>query len=213
MDIGVYTFGDLPTGARGAAAARQRLHELVAAARLADEAGLDVFGGGEHHRSDYAVSAPSVVLGALATATRRIRLSSAVSILSSADPVRLFEDFATLDLLSDGRAELMAGRGAFVESFPLFGFALDDYESLFTEKLDLLLRLNAEPRIRWRGQHRPARDRQPARLRPSSALASRSAPLSPAQPSLKLRFMVQEPRSKSLPLRSSMFLFGASPLR
>lgn len=158
MEIGVYTFGDLPTGARDAAAARQRLHEIVAAARLADEAGLDVFGVGEHHRSDYVVSAHTVVLGALVTATRRIRLSSAVSILGSADPVRLFEDFATLDLLSNGRAELMAGRGAFVESFPLFGHALEDYESLFSEKLDLLLRLNVEPRIRWRGQHRPALD-------------------------------------------------------
>lgn len=156
MQIGLYTFGDLPTGTRGPEAARQRLNEIVAAARLADEAGLDVFGVGEHHRSDYAVSAHTVVLGAIASVTRRIRLSSAVTILSSADPVRVFEDFTTLDLLSGGRAELMAGRGAFIESFPLFGFALEDYDTLFSEKLDLLLRINRDERITWRGQHRAA---------------------------------------------------------
>lgn len=156
MEIGIYTFGDLPAGARGPQAARQRLDEVLAAARLADEAGLHVFGVGEHHRSDYAISAHSVVLAAIAAQTRRIRLSSAVTILSSADPVRVFEDFATLDLLSGGRAELMAGRGAFIESFPLFGFALEHYESLFEEKLDLLLQLRASERIRWSGRHRPA---------------------------------------------------------
>jgi len=154
MEIGIYTFGDLPAGARGSQAARQRLKEIVAAAKLADEAGLHVFGVGEHHRSDYAVSAHTVVLGAIAAATRRIRLTSAVTILSSADPVRVFEDFATLDLLSDGRAELMAGRGAFVESFPLFGYALKDYEALYNEKLELLLQLQANERITWAGQFR-----------------------------------------------------------
>lgn len=112
MEIGIYTFGDLPAGVSGPAAARQRLQEILAAARLADEAGLHVFGVGEHHRSDYTVSAHSVVLGAVAAVTRRIRLTSAVTILISADPVRVFEEFATLDLLSGGRAELMAGRGA-----------------------------------------------------------------------------------------------------
>lgn len=111
---------------------------------------------GEHHRSDYAVSAHSVVLGTVAAVTRRIRLTSAVTILSSADPVRLFEEFATLDLLSGGRAELMAGRGAFTESFPLFGHDLRDYDSLYEEKLKLLLQLNREDRISWRGRHRAA---------------------------------------------------------
>jgi len=156
MEIGIYTFGDLPAHARGPQAAQQRLQEIVAAAKLADEAGLHVFGVGEHHRSDYAVSAHTVVLGALAAATRNIRLTSAVTILSSADPVRVFEDFATLDLLSNGRAELMAGRGAFVESFPLFGFALQDYEALYNEKLELLLQLRDQERINWQGQFRPA---------------------------------------------------------
>ena len=156
MEIGVYTFGDLPSGQRGPQAAQQRLKEIVAAARLADEAGLSVFGVGEHHRSDYAVSAHTVVLGAIAAVTQHIRLSSAVTILSSADPVRVFEDFATLDLLSGGRAELMAGRGAFVESFPLFGFELADYDSLYNEKLDLLLQIRQQERVTWRGRHRAA---------------------------------------------------------
>ena len=156
MEIGIYTFGDLPAGTRGADAARRRLDDILAAARLADEAGLHVFGVGEHHRSDYAVSAHAVVLGAIAAQTRRIRLTSAVTILSSADPVRVFEDFATLDLLSGGRAELMAGRGAFVESFPLFGFELQDYDSLFDEKLALLLKMREADRITWQGRHRAA---------------------------------------------------------
>jgi len=156
MEIGIYTFGDLPAGARGPQAAQRRLQEIVAAAQLADDAGLHVFGVGEHHRSDYAVSAHTVVLGAIAARTRSIRLTSAVTILSSADPVRVFEDFATLDLLSAGRAELMAGRGAFIESFPLFGFALQDYEALYNEKLALLLKLRSEARISWTGAFRPA---------------------------------------------------------
>jgi len=170
MEIGIYTFGDLPAGARGPQAAQQRLQEIVAAAKLADEAGLHVFGVGEHHRSDYAVSAHTVVLGALATATRNIRLSSAVTILSSADPVRVFEDFATLDLLSGGRAELMAGRGAFTESFPLFGYALQDYEALYNEKLELLLKLRANERISWEGAFRPALDGQEVSPRPARQL-------------------------------------------
>ncbi|MEY4748968.1 MAG: hypothetical protein RIQ60_1182 [Pseudomonadota bacterium] len=169
MEIGVYTFGDLPVGARGARAAQQRLQEIVAAARLADDAGLNVFGVGEHHRSDYAVSAHTVVLGALAAQTRNIRLSSAVTILSSADPVRVFEEFATIDLLSGGRAEIMAGRGAFIESFSLFGHALQDYDSLYEEKLALLLRLRDEERISWRGRHRPALDGAEVAPRPLAA--------------------------------------------
>jgi alkanesulfonate monooxygenase SsuD/methylene tetrahydromethanopterin reductase-like flavin-dependent oxidoreductase (luciferase family) len=128
----------------------------VAAAKLADEAGLNVFGVGEHHRADYAVSAHTVVLGAIAAVTCNICLTNAVTILSSADPVRVFEDFATLDLLSSGRAELMAGCGAFVASFPLFGFALDDYEALYNEKLDLLLKLRDNERITWQGKFGPA---------------------------------------------------------
>ena len=158
MEIGIYTFGDLPTGAREPGAAHRRLQEILAAAQLADAAGLHVFGVGEHHRADYAVSAHTVVLGAIAAVTRQIRLSSTVTILSSADPVRVFEDFATLDLLSSGRAELMAGRGAFVESFPLFGFRLEDYDALYEEKLDLLLKLRETDHISWRGRHRPALD-------------------------------------------------------
>jgi alkanesulfonate monooxygenase SsuD/methylene tetrahydromethanopterin reductase-like flavin-dependent oxidoreductase (luciferase family) len=156
MEIGLYSFGDLAPGQRGAEAARRRLDEVVRAARLADEAGLDVFGVGEHHRSDYAISAPAVVLGAIAAVTRRIRLTSAVTILGSADPVRVFEDFATLDLLSGGRAEIMAGRGAFIESFPLFGRDLDDYESLYDEALALLLKIRGEERVTWSGRHRSA---------------------------------------------------------
>lgn len=155
MEIGLYTFGDLAPGRRGPDESRRRLDEVIAAARLADEAGLAVFGVGEHHRSDYVISVPEVVLGAIAATTRSIRLTSAVTILSSADPVRIFEAFATVDLLSGGRAEIMAGRGAFIESFPLFGLALDDYEALFEENLGLLLRIAAQARVTWRGAHRP----------------------------------------------------------
>lgn len=156
MEIGVYTFGDLPFGVSGAAASHQRMKDILAAAKLADQAGLHVFGVGEHHRTDYAVSAYSVVLGSIAAVTKQIRLSSAVTILSSADPVRVFEDFATLDQLSGGRAEIMAGRGAFIESFPLFGYDLQDYNSLYEEKLQLLLKLNREDRVTWHGKHRSA---------------------------------------------------------
>jgi probable LLM family oxidoreductase len=135
---------------------RQRLRDLVEEAELADQVGLDVFGVGEHHRSDFVVSAPAVVLAAMAERTHRLRLTSAVSVLSSDDPVRVFEEFATLDLLSSGRAEIMAGRGSFVESFPLFGYALDDYDELFAEKIELLLRIRDQERVTWSGQHRPA---------------------------------------------------------
>jgi alkanesulfonate monooxygenase SsuD/methylene tetrahydromethanopterin reductase-like flavin-dependent oxidoreductase (luciferase family) len=128
----------------------------VAAAKLADEAGLDVFGFGEHHRLDFAASSTSVLLGAIAQVTKRIRLTSATTVLSTSDPVRVFEDFATLDLISDGRAEIIAGRGAFVESFPLFGYKLDDYEELFKEKIGLLLELSEKERITWNGRFRSA---------------------------------------------------------
>ncbi|MGR7997857.1 LLM class flavin-dependent oxidoreductase [Xanthobacter sp. ZOL 2024] len=156
MEIGLYTFGDLtphpvtkqpPSGA-------QRVAEIIAAARLADEAGLDVFGIGEHHRLDYAVSTPAVVLSAIAAQTKSIRLTSAVTVLAAADPVRVFEDFATLDLVSEGRAEIMAGRGAFVEPFPLFGYDLDHYEEVFVENYALLRKLGASERVSWRGRFR-----------------------------------------------------------
>jgi probable LLM family oxidoreductase len=151
MEIGLYTFAELGSPAGGV----QRMRELIEEIVLADEVGLDVFGVGEHHRPDFAVSAPAVVLAAAAERTRRIRLTSAVTVLSSDDPVRVFQDFATLDLLSDGRAEIMAGRGSFVESFPLFGHDLDDYDTLFAEKLDLLLALRDAELVTWSGTHRP----------------------------------------------------------
>src|SRR5207253_2751672 len=125
-------------------------------AELADQLGLDVFAIGEHHRPDYLVSSPAVALAAVAARTERIRLSSAVTVLSSDDPVRVFQDFAELDLLSGGRAEIMAGRGSFTESFPLFGYDLDDYDELFAEKLELLLRIRESSAVTWSGRHRPA---------------------------------------------------------
>ncbi|MFL5840182.1 MAG: LLM class flavin-dependent oxidoreductase [Thermoleophilaceae bacterium] len=151
MEIGVYTFGEANTG--GAAG---RLRNLVEEIELADQAGLDVFGVGEHHRPDFAVSAPAVVLAAGAERSQRIRLTSAVSVLSSDDPIRVFQDFATLDLLSGGRAEIMAGRGSFIESFPLFGYELEDYDELFEEKLRLLLAVRENETVDWPGgQHTP----------------------------------------------------------
>jgi probable LLM family oxidoreductase len=157
MEIGLYTFGELaPDPATGRTSPGQRLRELVEEIVLADQVGLDGFGVGEHHRPDFAVSAPAVVLAAAAERTSRIRLTSAVSVISSDDPVRVFQEFATLDLLSGGRAEVMAGRGSFIESYPLFGYDLRDYDALFEEKLELLLRLRAAERVTWPGGHRPA---------------------------------------------------------
>jgi probable LLM family oxidoreductase len=160
MEIGVYTFAELmpdPHDGRRISP-EQRLRHLLEEIELADQVGLDVFGVGEHHRPDFAVSAPVVVLAAAARRTRRIRLTSAVTVLSSDDPVRVFQAFATLDLISGGRAEVMVGRGSFIESFPLFGYDLADYDELFAEKLDLLLRLRAGERVTWSGRHRPAID-------------------------------------------------------
>jgi probable LLM family oxidoreductase len=164
MELGLSSFGDVADASpeRGA----ERLRDLVEEIVLADQLGLDVFGVGEHHRPDYAVSAPALVLAAAAARTQRIRLSSAVTVLSSDDPVRVFQDFATLDLLSGGRAELMVGRGSFIESFPLFGYDLNDYDSLFSEKLELLLQLRGAERVTWAGQHRPALRGQPVYPRP-----------------------------------------------
>ncbi len=153
MELGLYTFGDVGidpvTGRRIGPA--ERLRDLVEEIVLADQVGLEVFGLGEHHRPDYAASAPAVALAAASTQTERIRLTSAVSVLSSDDPVRVFQQFATLDNLTEGRAEIMVGRGSFIESFPLFGYALDDYDALFEEKLQLLMRLNEGERISWPG--------------------------------------------------------------
>ncbi len=160
MELGVYTFADVmpdPRTGRVSGPA-QRLRDLMEEIELADQAGLDVFGVGEHHRADFAVSAPAIVLAAAAMRTTNIRLTSAVTVLSSDDPVRVFQDFATLDLLSGGRAEIMAGRGSFIESFPLFGYDLADYDELFTEKLALLLRLRDNERVTWSGRSRPALD-------------------------------------------------------
>jgi probable LLM family oxidoreductase len=152
LDIGIYTFADVaPGGSHGA-----RLRELVAEIELADQVGLDVFGVGEHHRPDYAVSSPAVALAAGAARTKNIRLTSAVTVLSSDDPVRVFQQYATLDGISNGRAEIMAGRGSFIESFPLFGYDLNDYDDLFAEKLDLLLKLRDEEKVTWSGTLRPS---------------------------------------------------------
>jgi probable LLM family oxidoreductase len=153
MELGIYTFAEL-----GAAGPAQRTAELLEEVELAEQVGLDVFGVGEHHRPDFVVSAPAVVLAAAAARTSRIRLTSAVSVLSSDDPVRVFEEFATVDLISGGRAEIMAGRGSFIESFPLFGYDLDDYDELFTEKLELLLTLIKSERVTWSGTHRASLD-------------------------------------------------------
>ncbi len=157
MELGIYTFGDItPDPAAGRAIpVRQRYAEVLAAAKLADEAGLDVFGVGEHHRLDLPISSPAAVMAAIAAATKRIRLTSAVTILSTLDPVRVFQDFATVDLLSGGRAEIIAGRGAYIESFALFGEDMADYDALFAEKLDLLLVLNDSERVTWQGRFRP----------------------------------------------------------
>lgn len=156
MEFGLITFADMKrealdgNGING----RQRIKDLLEEIKLADELGLDVFGVGEHHRPDYAVSSPAVILGAAAAITKNIKLSSAVTVLSSDDPVRVFQNFSTVDLLSGGRAEIMAGRGSFIESFPLFGYDLEDYDELFSEKLDLLLKLNQSTKISWEGKHR-----------------------------------------------------------
>lgn len=160
MEIGIYTFAELTPdpSAAGAVGPEQRMRDLMEEVELADQVGLDVFGIGEHHRPDFLVSSPAVALAAAATRTRQIRLTSAVSVLSSDDPVRVFQDFATLDLLSGGRAEIMAGRGSFIESFPLFGYDLDDYDALFSEKLELLLALRRSERITWSGRHRAPLD-------------------------------------------------------
>ena len=158
MELGLFTFGDVGTNpATGERVdAPRRLRNLIEEIELADQVGLDVFGLGEHHRPDYAVSSPAVALAGAAARTKSIRLTSAVSVLSSDDPIRVFQQFATLDGLTGGRAEIMAGRGSFIESFPLFGYDLEDYETLFAEKLDMLVELNQGERLTWPGgRHTP----------------------------------------------------------
>jgi len=150
LELGLYTFADVGPEIDPAL----RLRNLLEEVELADQLGLDVFGVGEHHRPDFAVSSPAVALAAAAARTKSIRLTSAVTVLSSDDPVRVFQNFATLDLISEGRAEIMAGRGSFIESFPLFGYDLNDYDDLFSEKLELLIELRDSERVTWSGHHR-----------------------------------------------------------
>ncbi|WP_322907062.1 LLM class flavin-dependent oxidoreductase [Paenibacillus campi] len=168
MEIGISTFvettPDTETGQTISHA--ERIRQVVDEIVLADKVGLDIFGVGEHHRADYAASAPAVILAAAAARTERIRLTSAVTVLSSADPVRVFQEFATVDAISNGRAEIMAGRGSFIESFPLFGYNLDDYDALFDEKLELLLQIQQAEKVTWRGGHRPAIDNRGIYPRP-----------------------------------------------
>ncbi len=154
MQIGIDSFAAAYDDASLAVRTSERLRNLVEQIEHADQLGLDVFGIGEHHRREYLDSAPAVILGAAAARTHRIRLTSAVTVLSSADPVRVFQNFATLDLLSQGRAEMVVGRGSFVDSFPLFGFNLEEYDSLFAEKLDLLLKIRENEHVHWSGKHR-----------------------------------------------------------
>ena len=154
-------FGDLNINSKGEIQpTHQRLQELIEEIKLMDELGLDFFGIGEHHRPDYAVSVPEIILAAASTVTKRIKLGSAVSVLSSSDPVRLYQSFATLDLISSGRAEIMVGRGSFTESFPLYGFDLANYDELFEEKLNLLIQINKEKRVTWKGDFRAELDNQ-----------------------------------------------------
>jgi probable LLM family oxidoreductase len=160
MEIGISTFVERTPDpvTRETISPHQRMRDLIEEVELMDQVGLDVFAVGEHHRPDFVASSPAVILAAAAARTKNIKLSSAVTVLSSDDPVRVFQDFATVDLLSDGRAEIMAGRGSFIESFPLFGYNLDDYDDLFAEKLDLLVKLTKSEKISWKGKHRPAID-------------------------------------------------------
>ena len=156
MQVGIDSFAAAYTESSRAVPPAERLRELVEQIEHADQVGLDVFGVGEHHRAEYLDSAAPMILAAAAARTSRIRLTSAVTVLSAADPVRVFQEFATLDLLSQGRAEMVVGRGSSIEAFPLFGFRLEDYDDLFAEKLDLLLKIRDNERVHWSGRHRPA---------------------------------------------------------
>ncbi len=168
MQIGIDSFAaSIPDPVSGLALTPvQRMGTLLDEMVFADQVGLDVFGIGEHHRPEFLDSAPAIILAAAAARTSRIRLTSAVTVLSAADPVRVFQEFATLDLISQGRAEIVAGRGSFIESYPLFGLQLEDYDDLFAEKLELLLQIRAAPRVTWSGRHRPALTGQAIHPRP-----------------------------------------------
>jgi len=205
MELGISSFGEVNPAhvAGGDRAAAQRMQELVALGRKADEAGLDVVAIGEHHRADYVVSAPELVLAAIAAVTKRVRLTSAVTVLSSTDPVRTFQNFATLDLISNGRAEIIAGRGSFIESFPLFGQDLNDYDELYAEKLGLLMQLNEQEVITWQGKHRPA-------------IAGKGVYPRPLQPKLPLWIGVggtpaSAARAGSLGLGLTIAILGGAP--
>ncbi|TLV03848.1 LLM class flavin-dependent oxidoreductase [Dyadobacter luticola] len=170
MELGISMFGDLGFDAatKSFQSSQQRLQDMLEEIKLADEVGLDVFGIGEHHRPDFAVSSPEIILAAAASVTRRIKLTSSVTVLSSNDPVRVYQNFSTVDLLSNGRAEITVGRGSFIESFPLFGYDLNDYNGLFSEKLDLLKQINETETISWKGKYRAALDKQEVLPRPAS---------------------------------------------
>lgn len=204
MELGIYSFGDMPYD--GSITQHQRLKDLVDEIALADQVGLDLFAIGEHHRPDFVVSAPIVPLAAGAARTARIRLSTAVTVLSSEDPVRVFQQFATLDLISDGRAEIMAGRGSFIESFPLFGYDLADYNTLFEEHLDLLLELRRSEYVTWdRGRHR-------------AAIAGRAVEPRPLQDPLPVWIAVggtpeSVVRAASLGLPMAIAIIGGDPAR
>lgn len=156
LELGIGMFGDLQVDPNTGQiqSSQQRLQEIIEEIKLMDEVGLDFFGIGEHHRADYAVASPEIILAAASTVTKNIKLGSAVSVISSTDPVKLYKDFATVDLLSGGRAEILAGRGSFIESFPVFGYDLNNYAELFEEKLNLLLKLKTNPTINWTGKFR-----------------------------------------------------------
>src|SRR5688500_10902509 len=207
IELGLYSFGErTPDPATGRTITTQeRMQRLLEEIELADQLGLDVFGVGEHHREEFIVSAPAVVLAAAAARTKRIRLTSAVNVISSDDPVRVFQEFATLDLISGGRAEIMAGRGSFIESFPLFGHDLADYDSLFAEKLELLLALREHERVTWSGRHRA----------PLKDIAVYPRPL---QDPLPVRFAVggtpqSVARAGTLGLPLALAIIGGSPER
>src|ERR1700720_3614391 len=156
MEVGIVSFAAAISdpGRGGTLSPAERLQHLLEEITLADQVGLDVFGIGEHHRAEFLDSAPPIILAAAASRTKNIRLTSAVTVLSAADPVRVFQEFATLDLISHGRAEIVAGRGSSIEAFPLFGFDLEDYDELFAEKLDLLLAIRENTHVKWSGKHR-----------------------------------------------------------
>ncbi|MCC3151916.1 LLM class flavin-dependent oxidoreductase [Hymenobacter sp. BT770] len=207
MQLGISSFGEVSPAhvAGGDYTAGKRMQELLALARLADEVGLDVLALGEHHRPDFIISAPEVILAAVAAVTRRIRLSSAVTVLSSADPVRVFQNFATVDLISGGRAEIIAGRGSFIESYPLFGYDLNDYDELFVEKLNLLLKINGSEVVSWQGKHRPS-------------IAAQGVYPRPAQPKLPVWIGIggtpaSAVRAGKLGLPLTIAILGGAPAR